>query len=284
MKSDFTLGDSQANEEPKVSVSESTPEMDETETKPEDTSKEDRLAAALEKIADLQHPAKEPVHKENDKKSVFDSLGIDFPELDDSLAKELEENDGFSPASIKLLKSMAAATKDGIKKLADRYSKEIDEIKNTSKNAELASFWTALNGDLKSEGLNLRDYMTKDMSSWSPKVIDWINTQKPYLRKAMFETLSNGSHEDVADILRNIQASSKKANVEAKIKEADSNGVKLPSSMASLPGKQAPSAIPDNLEESNNHLEDFHTITKANPALIENLFANSARRAGRGSR
>lgn len=285
MNSDFTLGDSQADGELKIPAPEDTQKPDETEVEPEAASKkEDRLAAALEKIADLQRPAKEPALKEEIKKSVFEDLGIDFTELDDATVEELEKSDGLSPAAIKLLKSMAAATKAGIKGLADRHSKEIAEIKSASKSAELTSFWAALEGNLKSEGLNLRDYMTKDMSSWSPKVNDWINTQKPYLRKAMIETLSKGSHEDVADILRSTQISSKKVDVEAKIKAADNKGVKLPSSMASLPGKQAPSAIPENLEESENHLSDFHKITKANPAAIDALFANSARRAGRRSR
>lgn len=289
MNSDFTLGDGQTDEELKIPAPEDTSEPDETEVEPEAASKEDRLAAALEKIADLQRPVKEPalkeeIKKEEIKKSVFEELGIDFPELDDATVEELEKSDGLSPSAIKLLKSMAAATKAGIKGLADRHSKEIAEIKSASKNVEATSFWTALEGSLNSEGLDLRDYMTKDMSSWSPKVNDWINAQKPYLRKAMFETLIKGSYEDVADILRSTQISSKKASVEEKIKAADSKGVKLPSSMASLPGKQAPSAIPENLEESENHLSDFHKITKANPGAIDALFANSARRAGRKSK
>lgn len=291
MNSDFTLGDGQTDEELKIPAPEDTPEPDETEVEaeseaePEVASKEDRLAAALDRIADLQRSAKEPVStKEEVKKSVFEELGIDFPELDDAAVEELKESDGLSPAAIKLLKSMATATKAGIKGLADRYSKEIDEIKSASKHIETTSFWTALEGKLKTDGLDLRDYMTKDMSSWSPKVTDWINTQKPYLRKAMLETLSKGSYEDVADILRSTQVSSRKASVEEKIKAADSKGVKLPNSMASLPGKQAPSAIPENLEESEKHLDDFLKITKAKPEAIDALFANSARRAGRRSR
>ena len=294
MNSDFTLGDGQTNEELKIPAPEDTPEPDESEVEAESgaeseaeseaASKEDRLAAALEKIAELQHPTKEPAPKEEAKKSVFEELGIDFPELNAAAVEELKESDGLSPAAIKLLQSMATATKAGIKGLADRYSKEIDEIKSASKHIETTSFWTALEGKLKIDGLDLRDYMTKDMSSWSPKVTDWINTQKPYLRKAMLETLSKGSYDDVADILRSTQVSSRKASVEEKIKAADSKGVKLPNSMASLPGKQAPSAIPENLEESEDHLSDFHKITKANPAAIDAVFANSARRAGRRSR
>ena len=288
MNSDFTLGDSQADEELKVAVIEDAPEADidtEADAEPDVASKEDRLAAALEKIADLQRPAKEPERKDPEvKKSVFEELGIDFPDLDDTLAAELEKSDGLSPAAIKLLRSMATASKAGIKALADRYGKEIAEIKSASQNAGETSFWLGLESNLKGHGLDLRDFISKDAKTWSPKVTDWIDAQRPYLREAMYKTLSEGSHEDVADILRSTQAGGKRADVEAKTKAADSKGVKLPSSMASLPGKQAPSAIPDNLEESEDHLSDFHKITKANPEAIDALFANSARRAGRRNR